>query len=358
MPSNIEGFYWLASAVTYQGGNILSLFLISLLLNSHKFEFPTTVHITGGCLIVLAAVGSNETVMLIILAILVIGTFITVYMKHPASLLWKIVLITGIIGAVIVVIAPGNAVRASEAADKHLFLQSLLNSIIWTSRYLFTWTLDVGLLSASLLFFPIAVSLNNHSDFYRFHKKHLFLFLIVWLSLIILTFFPCFWALGRMGGLRITNTAYLIFLIGWFLSIFFFVNVFIKDTKSDVVIHKYVLVAAEIILIIGLLGRGNFRPALQDLIFHAPSYNRQLNERYSIIKQSLEQKITHIEVPALKGPLPTTICRVQWWAEDDNITTNPNDWRNQSFAGFFNAESIIAVFPEKKEKNSSGGGAK
>ncbi len=104
-------------------------------------------------MLVLAAVGSNETIMLIILVVLAIGTFITVYMKHPASLLWKIVLVTGIIGAVIVIIAPGNTVRASDSTDNHLFLQSLFNSIIWTSRYLFTWTLDVGLLSASLLFF-------------------------------------------------------------------------------------------------------------------------------------------------------------------------------------------------------------
>ncbi len=202
-------------------------------------------------------------------------------------------------------------------------------------------------------FFPIAISLNNHSDFYRFHKKHFFLFLIVWLSLIILTFFPCFWALGRMGGLRITDTAYLIFLIGWFLSIFLFVNIFIKDTKPDVVIHKYVLVAAEIILILGLLGRGNFRPALQDLIFHAPSYSHQLNERYSIIKQSLEQKITHIEVPALKGCIPETIVYIRP-ETTENISNDPNDWRNQSFAGFFNAESIIAVFPEKQEKALQG----
>jgi len=126
MPDICEGFYWMPGSLQNQLPTSLVLFFFGSLLRFYQQR--KSINIIGMLLILGALMGCNEITVVLFL-LLVMGLFLyqrVALKKKGFQLGWY--LLATIIFALIEVLAPGNAVRATNIAVKHQLFLSLFKS--------------------------------------------------------------------------------------------------------------------------------------------------------------------------------------------------------------------------------------
>lgn len=339
MPRPATAFYWLTGATSNQLSIILILFLLALLLRDNKqASLPKrAASLVGLCLLTLAAIGTYETPMLLLLYVLVIGTGVTFVLKHPNRWSWAVSLVVGLIGISIVLSAPGLAVRSNMFPNGHqlglTIDYSLTNGIKWLSE---CW-LSVTLLSISILFLPAAYVLAGQlRDLAGSRTRWLVCLPVFWVATAPLSFAPAFWAMGSGPPPRTLNSVYMFILVGWFSSIIVLLACYRQrpDSEQSPIVPHVLLQAAKVTLVVSLLGQGNFYTAVTDLKSCATPYHEAMSQRFELISQAKAINSKRVRVPSLPTNPPTML-----FLEND-ITPDPEFWVNVAVAKYFDVESI------------------
>ncbi len=163
MPSLTEGFYWLAGALTYQLPNIATLTTVTLLLSMRRDEKKVWKVVACVFLCVIIC-GGNETSMLefiyILVALMLFEYASTRYMPRYYYLL----LVVSMIAASIIMLAPGNAVRAGYYhGETNVFNAFFLAAQSGFGR-LGDWLFDLSILLILFLPFLRQVEIKNTQD--------------------------------------------------------------------------------------------------------------------------------------------------------------------------------------------------
>lgn len=326
MPSISQGFYWLPSSISYQLSNILSVFFFYFLLKflkEHKKK-----HLLISCLFVGCVIGCNETSMLLI-NFLIVTIFVyrsLHYKKVEKSFL--ILLLFVLTFSIIVFVSPGNSARSSNFSNNHQFIYSLLNSFLAFKKYILYWLPFIIIFV--LYYFNTISSIKSSFSPRLFNVNPLVIFIIVF-SIPIIGFFPGYWSLGGSPPLRVINTIYFFFLMGF--TYFTFVMYFYLEEKKVTFIKiskgaNYLILA---LILIQLTRNNNIKRAYSDLLSgQAYHYDLELKKRYQLIDQASKHSV---KVSKLKNE-PKTIFF-------DDITTNSEDWRNACYDDYFGGEIII-----------------
>lgn len=328
MPSISEGFYWLAGSITYQLANIISIMFLCFLIK--LIETNEKKYLIFSILCTILIIGSNETSMLLIDFFIVV-IFIFKYLqlkKIDYSIL--IILIFAIIFSLIVIISPGNTVRALSFPNNHLIIDSTFNSII--AAYSFSIKLLPIIIISSLIYFDYFNVKINISTSKIFTVNPILLFIIIFFIPLI-GFFASFWSMGDPPQQRTINTIYFYFLLGiiYLTLVLFFKS---KESKNSFMIFsKWFRYLILLIIISELASQNNIRNAYSNLISgSAYEYNLALKNRYEKIRNN---KGNICYVPELVNK-PITI-------NFDDITSNPENWKNSCYASYFMVEKIIAM---------------
>ena len=318
MESTSEGFYWFSGVVSYSYGNALLLILLSFLIldkrSKYKKNYQKIAYVLSCITLIFAVAGTNE-LNAVLLVVGIFGViFIPSYSRQPSKSLWRICLGATTIAVATAILAPGNFVRVDHYVDNKfvnrdnlevVWNYSLVHSFTNYGKYLTSWVLDSGLLSASLLFMIWSIYLlqNNTHFSQKYHKikipkiSAILIYIVIWLLLILFIFsFPHFFG-GYLPD-RIINLAYLVFLLGWFIAVFI-LSVFLKDKIASIDLNQFnfIITSAQIVLMMGLLLQGNFLQAVSDLFLNAPTYDAELKTRYELISQNINEK--SVRVPPL-----------------------------------------------------------
>ena len=139
MPSLAQEFYWFTGWATYAPANVATIIFLCCFDSIKNNKVCISLILLG-----IFVIGSNEVSMLILMVFVFAALCKDLKNKR---LLWMFAVFT--LSSLVVVLAPGNAVRA---AKEHDFLFSFIASVGLTGALIGTWLLNPLLWIAAFLF--------------------------------------------------------------------------------------------------------------------------------------------------------------------------------------------------------------
>jgi len=337
-PDPAQTFYWLGGSITYQMANIILILLLGLLFwreTSAKSHLLRTGLFALCSLLVIAVIGTNEISLLLTGIVLFCGAFYSVRGKRDSCAFWIGLLLIAGGAALVSILAPGNYQRYAGIGGNDPLLRpaawlAVMLYLPWVGLRLLYWLSNLGLWASAFIVlaatFPTA-----RTWFYldgRFDRRFLFL-PALWIAAI--------FALNAIGFLinryplpeRAASVVWLLFILGWYPSFVILFHFLVGD-KIQIIKHRMVQVAV-VLLIMGLLGTPNIFEAYKD-VYRGYRYDREMDERYSVIRKAKDRGETDIVVDSLSRP-PETL-----FATD--ISTDPRNHRNQCMREYYEVDSI------------------
>lgn len=342
MPGPGDGFYWFTGLVENPLPVALATGTIAALVHAGRSAGARRAawFIAAGCGTVIVP-GLHELYGLALLLVLLMVGLLNTTLTRRDRARWLSLAGLALVATAVVFVAPGNQVRASFFPSPRV-LTAILISGRQALQFVPDWIFSVPLLSGSLL-------LTFHPDISRIQPAWVAVFRSGWRQAIIpgLTLFLvaiCFagpaYAMSIPAPTRTLNGAYLIFLVGWFLSLFVLTR---RDTAL-VVGHRWqhTLLAISALFFAGSVTlQGNTRTAITDLATRASDWQHSRHERYQLLRTAVD-----LGAPAMVPRSPA--APRLFFALD--IVESPTAWRNECVAGYFGIPSVVVTAADSVQK--------
>lgn len=341
MPTLVQGIYWLPGSMTYQLGNILTIYLsinvltsISGSSNSSKFKKISNYFL------VFIICGLNETSMIALDVLLGFILFYDFLIKRKINIELLLYVLFATAFSLIVILAPGNATRNLDfpSPDKHHLFFTISSSIIFAFQYIINWLSTPQIIISSTLVFINAIIVIPHNTIEKKRKIFFSLFLIVGGFLVIVTsFFTGFWSTGYISPPRTVNVSYWLFIIVWFSVLISLVPLVNKYFNA---IKKVNLAPINIIGICVLLffehSTENYSLVTNDVLSgRAYLYNNECKNRDRIMRECTDS-VCLIPTFSVK---PSSIF-------NEDISDDITSWWNHVYANYYEKHAV-RVIPQK-----------
>jgi len=328
MPSFVEGFYWLAGAITYQLANIATLTVLIIVLNLRK-QYSHLKVIAAVCLCIIIC-GSNETSMLELLYILCALMAFEYASMGSIPKYYYLLLVVSLIGAAVIIFAPGNAVRAAHfQGEKNILKALLLAGGVGFSR-MQEWLQDILILI--VLFLPfLKQAEGSPNDQRKITPFILALYPLFIVGILIVGYFPAFWSIGFEPPTRTVNVLYWIFCFSCLHYTILWIIYLKQKSAVFVVVPQFVLWILVFIAFRDLAPKNNLRTATMDLVSgRAMTYDGEMNERYAEMEKSKGGDVVFKPLTVI----PKSIFFV------DIEPEHPEDWKNVCTSDYFHLKSL------------------
>lgn len=336
MPSPSQGLYWFNGAMNYIPFWSCLAATIGLMIRYYVSNRNSILVIILASALAFFVAGGNQMNSVPLIVLVAYITFFCV--KNEKRYLALIVLAVAIIGFMIVATHPGTTARLGLRQNRS-FLGTAAWSILNTLDYFSNWV-DLELLvlfgALFILFIPI---LRRSSEASLARKwmdfKHVVVFLVLTTLLFILLSFVPRWGVGSIPG-RAEDVMYASFLIcfavvSFLCSGIIYYSLIEKRWQERLAQsqRKTIFAFAALILVIAVLPN-NFTLALREIADGSlAAYDAEIEKRYDLIENS---DASDVVVPALEHK-PELIYF-------DDITRNPDNWKNQSYSIYYGINSI------------------
>lgn len=335
VPDPGGALHWYTGAVTYH----LPLVLFAIHLTTLTFR-SRWWRLVGG-MPMAWAMGSNEVVMLLVLAF---HACRTVLMRRGAGqwsregLAW-LALAAGL--AAIMVMAPGNAARASLFPERHQFWYSMGFTLAQTFRFGAGWVVSPALLVASVLFVYLVPS---HVRLFKWsHHLPPVAWSLVIILAVMICFFPAYWSTGMLGQHRTANVGLFAFLLLWFTMLDGW-----RHRLRSLPHHPRLLRASRSNLVLGLavgvsllFTRNDLHLTLDLLQGEAAAFDHRMTHAYQEIEAAVQRHESTVHV-AVMVQAPASLNHIPLSEERDA-------WPNLAMATWFGGRgfSIVVDRPSK-----------
>ncbi|PKB15702.1 DUF6056 family protein [Flavobacterium sp. 5] len=336
IPDCCQAFFWYSSSICYQFGIVLFLVFVSSFIKykkSKKLRFLFLAIVA-----VIASIGSNEILMLLLLFSSIFYVLIKFYYLPKIDFIEIFLVFIIVSFSIIVIFAPGNdarILREGEVLKSHNLLLSIVKSFFYLGKYFIKW-MPIILLTAYLFknkVYEISNRLNN-----RFFIHPILCFVIISI-LIFSCFFIGFWIKNYVLPDRALNSVFFFFLL--FMLYFVCCSVLFYKDKFDFVkeINKKEHLFLGMILVLLTFSETPISEAYFDLLSgKAYKYDKELSVRNRIIESSKE---IFVQVPMLLN-CPKTIYN----SEVMGLTTDKNNWKNIELSKYY--KKTIVIIPVNK----------
>ncbi|MDZ7292976.1 MAG: DUF6056 family protein [candidate division KSB1 bacterium] len=350
MPSLSEGIYWMTGTFTYQLANIFTLYFFALLIRFYRTEkfYKRLLLMVILVFLLIAIIGSNETIMLIFIALLGVVFGYRLYVTKKMDALLSSLFVIAILTFAVVILSPGNTERVVHFPHRLSLMGSILLSITGSGSMMVKWFIPTVLFT--ILFIPVGFQISNNLKNCQNHfTVHPLVSTGVLLIIVFLSFLPAAWSRGDLGPPRVQNIAYLFFLKGWFFNIGTIVSHFnIAALKFEkLLVYVYPIVGVAIVCSL-FLQHNNIALAYSNLL------NKEIIEKIiSLDLQSLDLRGTAFLYDIEMRNRYKTIQQCQDdICEVDKLTSHPyaifsedlqedeNDMRNTTFASYFKKKGV------------------
>jgi uncharacterized protein DUF6056 len=245
---------------------------------------------------------------------------------------WAAVLLIGVVSAAVALGAPGNFARKAAVAP-HTLGGAASSWVRTVTVDLGAWATNGTLLAATVLTYPWLVGLWRKSPLYgRVSRVWLLALPVAYVGLMGLMMAPACLGSGAVAG-RVANVVFLVFLLGWF-PVVVAVGASVSD-RSVGRLYRPIGVMAGLVVVVGMLTQGNFPAAVRDLTRRAPRTNRELTQRYAIIRDAKARGQADVVVPRLTSPQAMIYLM--------DLSENADDQFNQAAARYFGVRSIAVA---------------
>jgi len=297
MPHPGESVYWLEGAWVYSFNVSLALVVVAGLLRLPAAPSPARGAAAAGLALMAFGIAVfHELPALALLAVLSAGALVALRARDSRWRAWAAVAAAVLAGLASIVLAPGNAARQSHFQEGGNVVQALVAALRMWIRVLdapvgrgdplgslmpLGWLADPRLLAATVLF-VCAPSIRSLRAGWLEREPWLWRLGVPALGLGILTgsFLVGGWGLGRTLPLRAFNYLYLVFLLGWFVTAFAWMQPH-AAAGGPPAGAGYLRVVCAAILALGLLVSTNVKQGVRDLATgRAASFDRAMALRY------------------------------------------------------------------------------
>ena len=336
LPTPARAFYWLTGAATNQLVLILSLFAFALLLRdpTPMGKFKRAVLIIVSALLMSAAIGTYDNTIPMLCGILLGATALALYTRNPRRLQFSIVFVVALISSAIVMLAPGNDVRAAHF-EKAPLLQAIDYSVTNSLKWLIPYVLSPTVLLASLLFVPTGWRVGRKLRAIANNKPAWMLgVVILWSLMLICSWLPAQYVMQGNPPPRTLNTTSMFLLVGLFGSIAVFCAQVPDAQRRDLHLPVGLLATARFALAAVLLTQGNGLTALVQLKEQARDFDLAMHQRYDIIRQAKARGETEVILPPL--PVQPTLLL----PKGKDITPDPIEYPNFAVCTYWEIDSI------------------
>jgi hypothetical protein len=348
MPSVAHSVYWFTGAVENQLPSTLVILLVwgaVKLAPIKKWSVHWWGHFLGLVTLCLAITGMHELYAVALCGVLAVATVISVLLPSQKTTgVWVALLGAALIGASLVVSAPGNMRRAEITAEGRENMPTtlterfrLVTSVTFQEmKRVVQWFVDPRLLAMSVVLVLSPQIMKRRPDWYR--KNPVLWKWTVPSATAILVFFtvaiPC-WALCASPAGRTLGLAYTVFLLGWSATLFIWTRPTSELTDHGMSAPITTLLrGAMYTAAIALLATGNGRAAMRDLIQgDAKESRKAMVERDVLARLRKAQGEAHINF----SPLPRRPESFRVWGDIISDKTCP---RNQAVAKYYGLESV------------------
>lgn len=337
LPLISEGIYWYTSAVTYQLGIIF--FILTAIavyaLFKKNYLFSAFAHRAITCLLLLVSAGFNEVQMLLTIffsAVILFYAYRNKRFKNESVLIFS----TSLIAVFLVIMAPGNDIRAGIYTEVHRFWYSAGMSLLQTGRFFLMWASSFALLFSSLLFFYIYI---NNKPLQRFIQPLSFIHPLVAVgilfSVLFIAVFPAYWSTGILGQHRTLNLACFYFHVLWFFTLAIGLNAYLPLSKVKPLSAQYTLMLV-LVFFINLIAVKNNGLVLHDIMSKkVHTFDKQMQQRRQSILTAIHNKNESISLASISSK-PASIFVY-------DISSNPDHWLNLAYNRYYNTEQPIRV---------------
>jgi len=342
MKHTASSLYWMAGALSYLSANILFLLTLALLIELKDRQLerkPCTLQWFIAALMTVVGVGTNETNMLMLNAVMGLAVIFQLRQGRAEVKPWLLLWVVTLTCSAVVFFAPGNTVREASFALRHDWSRALGGSLemgLWT---LISWLTNPLMIVATLLT-PFAVIALMHRSRRRFNitRYALLALLLFTLAIPIVLQFPAWWAMGGWPPPRTVDAIFFSFMLSWFLligasSIRFAAQSRLLSVSSNGYSGSMILLILCVAFAIALFSNGQFQRARLDLSERAQPYHDYLLHRYALIDDALKKRQPYLQVPAFQQEYPRSIYF-------NDIVPNGGDWRNVCYASYFGLRGI------------------
>jgi hypothetical protein len=321
MPDVTEAYYLMTSKIAYQLPNVLILFFFALAIRSSENLKRAKLLMTILCCVLIVAIVGCSEISMLILALLVFSVTINLWLeKSKQRWRWLIFSLVTIVCSAVVILAPGNAIRAGLLpAGQHRFFFSLGMSLRQEVSFLLIWFSNFAFVLGTFFFIPVAANISDRIPVLKQLRFHPIICSLLLLLVVFLGLFPAYWTMGMMGQHRTVNAVYFFFLIGWFINILIWVD-YLKRKRGfkAAALPAYVYVIGVPLLFCTLLLTNNTRLAIGDIVRgRAYRYDKAVKERYAQFKQCVREGQFDGCPVVTMSELPTTITNPYYETEFD-----------------------------------------
>jgi hypothetical protein len=327
VPEPHESIYWMTGAYAYQAGIVCALLLVASLAASVR----TPVRAAMAGLLALAVTGSSETLMLPVLTLA--GAWVlAAWTREVAWTRFGLVVAVAVgLGAAVMVLAPGNAVRSAHVSEQaHDLARALTKSLGHGAKYCARWTANPALWGASLLFAGPLCALAV-----RYRRPVGVLGVLGVYLLVCVACFPAHWATGYGPPPRARAAVWAVFAVGWF---FVVVPGVARACRASgrVWSERRRATVGAFALAVGLFVPGNTLAAVGDLASgRAAAFRRECAARDACLREAPAAGARSVAVQSLAARPATLFV--------DDFASAPDDWRNGGAAAYYGIAELRAV---------------
>ena len=331
-----QTLFWLSGSITYGLSNAL---FITLVGEVFALFSEGAAHAKGRIVILSAAAfilaGFNETIMIahvVLLLCLLYGCFMR---DHKINRPLATILILAMIGAIIVYLAPGNSIRSEHFPHPYIIVAAI-KSFFWVF-----WRYGIFYLPTVIIFYCalalFSPEMKKTPPYFTAIYLHLSLFVALWASA-----FARFFTKSSSGPDRTRTVDYAIVTLLSFMTALYLYQKRKDDIRSALATLQGIkLLPHAYILLVGTFLTFNLRPVMDPLVIktalhdiqYAASLKKYMRERFEIVTTNPKGELLQ---------LPDFPEKTQALTYFDDITENPDDWRNVCFASY-NGLSKVAL---------------
>ncbi len=334
MVSPGESFYWFTGGLENHLSVALGMFLLAGMISRTQGRTRSGYLSTVAfCLLAACIPGTHELFGAVMCLVLLVGAIVALTLKSPFRRRWVWVAICGVVGLMVVVIAPGNVTRMARNPTSFSFRAGAHAAISQGLGMLRSWICNPSLLVGTFLFVGF-VRLRSIAPDWLVRREKLWKIVIpvVWIASVVGCILGGSLAAGGPLGGRTYNGIYTIFLLGWFLSALVLIGGVRVSEVRPVQAGKVGPVLGGVLFSLTLLLSENALVGFKDMTI-APRYAREMDDRYAFIRSFEEREEMHVIVPPIEH-FPGSFCRAF------DLTIDPTVYANWHVSVFWGLKSI------------------
>ena len=357
MLSPASGLFWMAGAFTYQTANVLVPVILALLIRLEERQrqgrgvAPLLLAILAAVVI---AMGANETSMLALTAVALLGVLLKLRSGRAGLWPWLAVLIVTLACFAVVYLSPGNEIRAADFPLRHDLARSVTGSLSVGLKVLWVWVSNPVFIVATLLTpFATASVLRVSSRRFTVSLQLIAAMALATLALPFLLQFPAWWSMGGWPPPRTVDAIYYLFLLCWFgtagaVTVHYMSRAVPNGGQQPRRANAPALLVVSALFAVAVVLHPAFRLAKADLLQNAEPYSDYLNARYEVIARAVANDRRDLVVADFEQSYPRTIYF-------NDIMRNPGHWRNACYADYFGLDRIRRAGSQRRPEQKPAG---